>query len=154
MEYVAGRLTRDELFARHPLGEAARQEAWLGELGNKSTPNSLIDERIRTALDGRKSWLLIGGPPCQAYSLVGRSRIRGKSRRKYNKDPRHFLYREYYEFSQSTPHCLCDGNVRGLLSATVKKELIFQRILSDLAHPAAAIDESSQRKPLEYALFQ
>jgi len=43
-------------------------------------------------------------------------------------------------------------NVKGLLSATVKKELIFQRILSDLAHPAAAIDESSQRKPLEYRL--
>src|SRR5258708_39305005 len=49
-DYVAGKLTRDELFARHPVqAKAARDEAWLGELGNKSTPDSLIDERIRTA---------------------------------------------------------------------------------------------------------
>jgi len=153
-DYVAGKLTRDELFARHPVqAKAARDEAWLGELGNKSTPDSLIDERIRTALDSRKSWLLIGGPPCQAYSLVGRSRIRGKSRRKYNKDPRHFLYREYLRIlAEHAPPVFVMENVKGLLSATVKKELIFQRILSDLAHPASAIDEGSQGKSLEYRL--
>jgi len=153
-DYVAGRLTRDELFARHPTqAKAARDEAWLGELGHESTPNTLIDERIETALNGRRSWLLIGGPPCQAYSLVGRSRIRGKSKRKYNKDPRHFLYREYLRIlAEHAPPIFVMENVKGLLSATVKKELIFQRIRSDLTHPAAAIDEGSQGKPLEYRL--
>src|SRR5688572_26457968 len=94
-EYVNGNLTRFELFSRHSVqAKAARDEAWLGELGKESTPNKIVDERIRTALNGEDKWVLIGGPPCQAYSLVGRSRIRGKSRRKYNKDPRHFLYLE------------------------------------------------------------
>lgn len=153
-DYVAGKLKRDELFARHP-GEAktALEEAWLGELGNECTPNSLIDERIRAALEGQSAWLLIGGPPCQAYSLVGRSRIRGKSRRKYNRDPRHFLYREYLRIlAEHAPPIFVMENVKGLLSATVKRELIFQRILSDLAHPAAAINEGSQAKLLEYRL--
>lgn len=153
-EYVAGRLTRDELFARHPTqAKAARDEAWLGELGNESTPNSLIDERIRAALEGQSAWLLIGGPPCQAYSLVGRSRIRGKSKRKYNKDPRHFLYREYLRIlAEHAPPIFVMENVKGLLSATVKKEQIFQRIRSDLTNPAAAIDEGYKGKPLEYRL--
>ena len=122
-DYVAGTLTRDELFARHPTqAKAARDEAWLGELGNESTPNSLIDERIRTALEGQSAWLSIGGPPCQAYSLVGRSRIRGKSKRKYNKDPRHFLYREYLRIlAEHSPPIFVMENVKGLLSATVRR---------------------------------
>jgi DNA (cytosine-5)-methyltransferase 1 len=153
-EYVKGNLTRDELFTRHPTqARAARNEAWLGELGNESTPNTIVDERIRTALNGADAWVLIGGPPCQAYSLVGRSRIRGKSRRKYNKDPRHFLYKEYLRIlAEHAPPVFVMENVKGLLSATVKKQRIFQQILSDLAHPALAISENGTRNHLEYRL--
>ncbi|HSS20969.1 MAG TPA: DNA cytosine methyltransferase [Pyrinomonadaceae bacterium] len=153
-DYVAGRLTRDALLNRHPQqAKIAREEAWLGELGKESTPNDLVDERIKGALNDSTEWVLIGGPPCQAYSLVGRSRIRGKSQSKYNKDPRHFLYREYLRIlAKHAPPIFVMENVKGLLSATVKKELIFQRILSDLAHPAAAIDEASQGETLEYRL--
>lgn len=153
-EYVKGNLTRHDLFARHPEeARAASEEAWLGELGAESTPDHEVDQRISTALQGREDWVLIGGPPCQAYSLVGRSRIRGKSRRKYNKDPRHFLYRQYLRIlAKHAPPIFVMENVKGLLSATVKKELIFQRILSDLAHPAYAIDDGSEGRPLEYRL--
>jgi DNA (cytosine-5)-methyltransferase 1 len=153
-EYVKGNLTRDELFTRHPVqAKAARDEAWLGELGNESTPNKIVDQRIRIALNGEDEWVLIGGPPCQAYSLVGRSRIRGKSRRKYNKDPRHFLYLEYLRIlADHAPPIFVMENVKGLLSATVKKQRIFQRILDDLAHPALAIAENGKRNDLEYRL--
>jgi DNA (cytosine-5)-methyltransferase 1 len=153
-EYVKGNLTRDELFARHPAeAKAARDEAWFGELGHEFTPNKIVDERIRAALSDSDKWLLIGGPPCQAYSLVGRSRIRGRSRRKYNKDPRHFLYREYLRIlAEHAPPVFVMENVKGLLSATVKKQRIFQQILSDLAHPALAISENGTRNHLEYRL--
>lgn len=152
-EYVRGLLMRDDLFSRYPReAQAACSEAWLAELGHESTSDNLVDNRIHQALNGSNDWVLIGGPPCQAYSLVGRSRIKGKSVRKYNKDPRHFLYRQYLRIlARHAPPIFVMENVKGLLSATVKKELIFQRILADLAHPAHAISDGS-RTPLEYRL--
>src|SRR5699024_7810586 len=53
----------------------ASQEAWKATLGQ--TSETEIDKRIKDNLNGEKNWVLIGGPPCQAYSLVGRSRVGG-----------------------------------------------------------------------------
>jgi DNA (cytosine-5)-methyltransferase 1 len=39
--------------------------------------NKELDSKIMKALNGRNDWVLIGGPPCQAYSLVGRSQKYG-----------------------------------------------------------------------------
>ena len=69
---------------------AAKKEAWLAELGNKNYPPSLVDKRIKAVLKGEKDWVLIGGPPCQAFSLVGRSRVGGV----HKEDHRVFLYKE------------------------------------------------------------
>ena len=139
-DYLADEISRDELFDSHPTeSKAARQEAWNATLG--VTDAAEITARIHSALGGRKDWLLIGGPPCQAYSLVGRSKIIGeKGRRKYNSDHRHFLYREYLRIiADHRPRVFVMENVKGLLSALVKKEGIFSRILADLQHPTEAI---------------
>lgn len=50
----------------------AEKEARCLELG-KADEDS-IDKEIRSALRDQKTWVLIGGPPCQAYSLAGRDR--------------------------------------------------------------------------------
>jgi DNA (cytosine-5)-methyltransferase 1 len=154
-EYLSGRLTRLELFSRYVSeANAAGRQAWLAELGGDETPDRLIDERIREALRESRDWVLIGGPPCQAYSLVGRARMRGANAEKHESDHRHFLYREYLRIlAVHRPPVFIMENVKGLLSATVKKERIFQRILADLAHPAAAIDGKSKRPRLEYRLI-
>lgn len=54
----------------------ARQEAWCATLGE--IDDKILNQRIRSAIAGQKNWVLIGGPPCQAYSLAGRSRNKGK----------------------------------------------------------------------------
>lgn len=83
-------VSRDTLFATHARqSNQARAEAWNAELG--AIPDKQIDERIRSALKGADTWVLIGGPPCQAYSLVGRSRRGGID----PGDHRVHLYREY-----------------------------------------------------------
>lgn len=41
--------------------------------------------------------ILIGGPPCQAYGLAGRPGNKGVADHVAEKDPRHYLYREYVE---------------------------------------------------------
>lgn len=58
--------------------------------------------------------LIIGGPPCQAYSLAGRSR----SETRMVGDQRNYLYRHYAEFLRRyQPAYFVFENVLGLLSA-------------------------------------
>lgn len=143
-DYLKGTLTREELFTKHPVEAAhAAQEAWLATLGDDNTPASLVDERIRTALGNRRKWVLIGGPPCQAYSLVGRSRIiGGEGREAYDEDERHELYRHYLRIlAVHRPPVFVMENVKGLLSALVRKQRIFERILHDLRNPLEAFPE-------------
>jgi DNA (cytosine-5)-methyltransferase 1 len=98
------RMTTADLFAAHPReADAARQEAWNATLGDEaSAPLGLLRQRVREALagfpEGESRWALIGGPPCQAYSLVGRSRNRGKAGYRLEDDPRARLYLEYLQF--------------------------------------------------------
>lgn len=156
--YLRGEITKIELFAAHPTqAKHAAAEAWLAELGSDSTPNSLVDERISTALGKKtKPWLLIGGPPCQAYSLVGRSRMMGVDPKKYASDHRHFLYKEYLRIlAIHRPPVFVMENVKGLLSASVKNEKILPLILEDLAEPAKAMCDGiplTISQNLEYTL--
>jgi DNA (cytosine-5)-methyltransferase 1 len=132
--YIRGEgITREELFAKHEeKAEAAKKEAWKCELSEANVRR--IDKRIADALNGSNKWILIGGPPCQAYSLVGRSRMRGEDADKFENDHRHFLYREYLGIlKRHKPTVFIMENVKGLLSAKVKGENIFSRILNDLS---------------------
>jgi DNA (cytosine-5)-methyltransferase 1 len=68
--YLRGEITRDELFNRFPeQSQAASLISWHAELGCDRFPPEIVDQRIKNALCGAKNWVLIGGPPCQAYSL-------------------------------------------------------------------------------------
>lgn len=152
---------RDALFELFPReAEAARQEAWCAELGKQ--PPEDVRGRIAGALQGVDTWALIGGPPCQAYSLVGRSRMKGPdeiSREKFEKDVRHYLYREYLKIIvDHEPPVFVLENVKGLLSSTVQGERIFDKILKDLEKPGIAmLQESapldSTKEELSYRIY-
>jgi DNA (cytosine-5)-methyltransferase 1 len=139
-QYLGGKISRAALFDAYPIAARdARREAWNATLGVTSPKE--VDARITEALAGRSNWLLIGGPPCQAYSLVGRSKMIGeKGRDKYETDHRHFLYREYLRIiADFQPRVFVMENVKGLLSATLNGESTISKILADLQHPIAAI---------------
>jgi DNA (cytosine-5)-methyltransferase 1 len=88
-------------------------------------------DRARESYDGRT--ILIGGPPCQAYSLAGRSRNRGKAGYVAEKDDRHYLYREYVRIlDRLRPAIFVMENVKGMLSSKVDGGGIFSRVLDDL----------------------
>jgi DNA (cytosine-5)-methyltransferase 1 len=155
-DYVAGNLSRKDLFAKYSAEAAnASKEAWCAELGGKTAPEDVLDRRIKNALGKASNWVLIGGPPCQAYSLVGRSRvIGGEGREKYDADPRHHLYKHYLRIiAEHRPPVFVMENVKGLLSAKVKEERIFDRILDDLRNPRAAVKSSTKRETDEYRLM-
>src|SRR5262249_29908107 len=94
-DYLAGKLSREELFGKFQTeAEKACGEAWHAELGKEQDDD--VHQHVREAVDGHINWVLIGGPPCQAYSIVGRSRVIGREGlAKYEADPRHELYRHY-----------------------------------------------------------
>lgn len=78
--------------------------------------------------------ILIGGPPCQAYSLVGRARNKGIKDYSASKDHRHFLYKEYIRILQRLmPAIFVMENVKGMLSSSVDGERVFDRVLEDLS---------------------
>lgn len=111
---------------------AANEEAWQATLGKTSEEE--IDKKIKRGLNGRKEWVLIGGPPCQAYSLAGRSRVGGIKK----EDHRVSLYKEYLRIiAVHQPSVFVMENVKGLLSAKVGEEKIFDNILADLRNPSS-----------------
>jgi DNA (cytosine-5)-methyltransferase 1 len=124
----------EDLFSKYPeQAKKAKEEAWRFELGNEETHGE-IDKRIRESLKG-EDFVLIGGPPCQAYSLVGRSR-RQQGQGLDKNDPRVYLYREYYRIlAVHSPKVFIMENVKGLLSSKVDDQLIFTQLLKDLENP-------------------
>lgn len=117
-----------------PQWRIAVDEAWQLELGNED-PTTRLDPRldkIREEAGGRT--VLIGGPPCQAYSLVGRARNRGNRDYVASEDGRHFLYREYIRIlDRLRPAAFVMENVKGLLSSSIDgRDRIFDRVLEDL----------------------
>lgn len=127
--------TFQELIEYNPEAwEAACHEAICAEL--KDADDTYVDEgrrRLKEFMqDEELPWVLIGGPPCQAYSLVGRSR-RAHEKEKLEKDEKQTLYRCYLAFIRELqPDVFVMENVKGLLSAQHNGESVFDRICSDM----------------------
>ena len=111
--YLKGQISRDELYSHLPddytaivINEEIKEE-------NLAILFGKIEENL-TRLGLKKIKVIAGGPPCQAYSLVGRARD------PYNmeNDPRNYLYKLYAEFLKKfEPEVFVFENVPGLLSA-------------------------------------
>jgi DNA (cytosine-5)-methyltransferase 1 len=75
---------------------------------------------------------------------VGRARNRGKTDYCPEEDHRHYLYREYLRIIQQyQPAIFVMENVKGILSARVNGQKIFQTILRDLSDPNMALGHPS-----------
>ncbi len=133
--YVRGEISESEFRAIPFIASAfeyAIKEAKCLELGK--TDEVALDSEILNALNGRDTWVLIGGPPCQAYSLAGRSR-RAKDKNFHN-DEKHFLYKEYLRIIKvHKPTIFVMENVKGLLSSKHSGNPIFEKIIADLSKP-------------------
>lgn len=130
-------------------------EAWDLEMGpgNREQVSSGIRSRLRPYMQGSRlprNSVLIGGPPCQAYSVVGRSRNRGTEGYRAEDDHRHFLYREYlHVIAEFQPAVFVMENVKGILSSEVSDRRLFASIAEDLKRPDIALGGD---QGLEYVL--
>lgn len=130
--------------AAHPstevplLWQIARQEAQQLTLGD-SRSDQLLYGILKEKKLGGDDTILIGGPPCQAYSRIGRVKNGSKPGYVPEKDARHTLYREYLKvLAKTTPAVFVMENVVGILSSTLSGKRIFHDILLDLCDPVRA----------------
>ena len=147
--YLAGDITKEELqkkYKRHwDDAESTALKISLGK-GSHYKVKNLINERLKKS----KKWALIGGPPCQAYSLVGRSRMMGNP--DFEEDERHFLYKEYLRIIiDHHPPVFVMENVKGLLSARINGDCVIDKIVKDLSSPISAIRQ--KQNGLKYRLY-
>ena len=134
---------------KFPEGTIAREEARLVELGSEKWPKKVVDQMVTDQLGVNKDWVLIGGPPCQAYSMAGRSRVGGIKAG----DHRVFLYKEYLRIiAVHHPAVFVMENVKGLLSAKVNGEKMFDCILNDLQDPSSVFEKTNSPKYKVYSL--
>jgi DNA (cytosine-5)-methyltransferase 1 len=146
-QHLQGKISREELYSAFPSqAAAARKQAWKTTLGEVGADE--VDKRIRLALGDNDEWVLCGGPPCQAYSVMGRSRSGGID----ENDPRVYLYKEYLRIlAEHRPPVFVMENVPGLLSSQVGGSAIFKQLLADLHSPA--ISSGKAKDGPRYLLF-
>lgn len=122
VNYLKGEITREELYKEVP--DELLNTVINKEISDKTIKGifETIDNSLKKVVK-EKVDLIIGGPPCQAYSIVGRSR--DKNRMKF--DERNYLYKLYARFLQQyKPSFFIFENVLGLKSA--EKGLHFNNI--------------------------
>ena len=94
------------------------------------TSEDIID-KIDKVVRGKEVDIIIGGPPCQAYSTAGRVR----DGERMSTDPRNFLFESYVRILEHyMPKFFVFENVTGLLSALVEKSPILPKVLQALGN--------------------
>ena len=109
-EYIKGNTTIEEIINKYGLNDISNSV-----ICEKIDENykSLID-KLRHIVGDRRIDVIVGGPPCQAYSYIGRARDINRMKN----DDRNYLYKYYVEFLKAfRPKVFVFENVPGLVSA-------------------------------------
>lgn len=117
-QYLRREITRSDFYSKIPAD--VLDTVIHSEIGPYTVRR--IFRRLDTLLNGRPLDILLGGPPCQAYSIVGRSR---DSNRMLG-DKRNYLFKYYAKFlKRYQPKYFVFENVTGLLSARDENGVLY-----------------------------
>lgn len=134
-EYVSGNTGQPWTEKTKAQWDAAGEEARQLKLGVPAD-DSILKKKIKELVKSDQPWVLIGGPPCQAYSLVGRARNRGIAGYRPEDDERYMLYKHYLNLvGKFRPAAFVMENVKGILSARANNKLVFPEIVEGLERP-------------------
>ena len=96
-------------------------------------PDETLDKKIEQIVDQNRNWILVGGPPCQAYSIMGRVKNRSKDGYTPEGDERFELYRQYKRIVENyKPAVFLMENVVGILTAKLNNKLVIEDIIAVL----------------------
>ncbi|NFL87380.1 DNA cytosine methyltransferase [Clostridium botulinum] len=130
-DYVSGIITREEFYSYIP--KKIFKSVINQEINAETIPN--IFKKIDQIRRNKDVDIIIGGPPCQAYSVIGRSR----DPKGMKDDKRNYLYKEYIKFlNRYSPKLFVFENVLGLLSA--QNGVIFESMKMEFGEAGYNID--------------
>lgn len=136
-EYIQGKISKDNLYSLIP--REVTHDILNVEINKESIPSifDFIDKQLKNnELDG-----IIGGPPCQAYSTIGRANNESKK----SSDKRIYLYKYYLDFvNKYKPKFFIFENVKGLLS--------FKDLSGDLLLPQIVEEFNKSGYTIEYKI--
>lgn len=91
----------------------------------KTNHPSIIEEGLLGLINSKKVDVIIGGPPCQAYSIAGRAQDKNSMKDDY----RNYLFESFVKVVEKfQPEVFVFENVPGLLSATPGGKPVTERI--------------------------
>ena len=132
--YIENKISREKLYSYVP-------QRLLDSVINKEINDDTIDDiykQIDSLKGNKKIDIIIGGPPCQAYSLIGRA----ASKSKMVGDTRKYLYKQYLKFLEKyQPKLFVFENVRGMLSSKDENgNNIFEKIVAEMKELGYSVD--------------
>lgn len=133
-DFLNGTIDEETLLASVP-------KKLLDKTVNEEINDQTIDDifkKIDLNLNNQTVSGIIGGPPCQAYSTIGRAR----NAHKKATDGRIYLYRYYIDFLQRyNPSFFVFENVKGLLSfKDTDNELLFPKMQQEFRDAGYDLD--------------
>jgi DNA (cytosine-5)-methyltransferase 1 len=132
--YLKGDITRDKLYSYVP--ERELNSVINNSIGGKNTKQ--IFQKINKLKGRKRADIIVGGPPCQAYSYIGRAALRNKAKN----DERNFLYKEYGKFlKEYKPKLFVFENVPGMKTAGDGKH--FKNLKKYFKRLGYKVEESS-----------
>lgn len=145
--YLNGEITREEFYLNVPV--EILEIVLNYEISWENIEK--IFQKIDENLDGKGIDLIVGGPPCQAYSLIGRAR----DEKGMLGDGRNYLYKLYGEFLKKyKPKYFVFENVLGLLSAKDTDEQLHFNKMRKLFKECGYKTEYRKLNAADYGVLQ
>ena len=148
ISYIKGEgVSRDVLYELLP--ESKRKSVINLPIGDET--NDQIFKQINWLKGNKTIDLIIGGPPCQAYSLAGRSRDKNKMK----EDSRNYLFMQYARYLEYyQPRFFVFENVLGLLSAKDKEGHSYLQLMKELFRTVGYETEHKVLEAKDYGVLQ
>lgn len=145
--YLNREISREQFYSNVP--HTVLDSVLNYEISNETLP--AIFANIDAILNGKTLDFIVGGPPCQAYSLAGRSRDENKM----VGDKRNYLYKLYAEFlKRYKPRYFVFENVSGLLSAKDEDGTLHFSNMQKLFHECGYTTEYKLLNASDFGVLQ
>lgn len=108
-----------------------------------SNHQEVIENGLKGVVGNKKVNLIIGGPPCQAYSLAGRAQDKNSMKDDY----RNYLFESFIKVVDAfKPEVFVFENVPGMLSACPGGKLVTNRVFDSFDYHGYTIKQASHLK--------